>query len=78
MTEVLAAPVALIVTVRAPLLALPAEVTVKVELADVPPPATLSDAGEKLVVNPLVDTVAESATARGAQVASSLLVYVTV
>ena len=78
MTEVLAAPVALIVTVRVPLLALPAEVTVKVELADVPPPATLSDAGEKLVVNPLVDTVAESATARGAQVASSLLVYVTV
>jgi hypothetical protein len=78
MTDVLAAPVALMVTVRAPLLALPAEVTVKVEVADVPPPATLSVGGEKLVVNPLVDTVAESATDLAAQVASSLLVYVTV
>ena len=78
MTEVSVAPVALMVMVRAPLLTLPPDVTVSVDVAEVPPPATLKEAGEKLVVNPLVETVAESATTRGAHVGSSLLVYVTV
>jgi hypothetical protein len=78
MTLWLAAPVALTVIVRAPLLALLADVTVIVDVADVPPPATVNDGGEKLVVNPLVETVADRATILAGQDGSSLLVYVTV
>jgi hypothetical protein len=78
MTVWFVAPVALTVTVRAPLLTLLADVTVNVEVAEAPPPATLSEAGEKLVVKPLVETVADSATVRAVHVTSSLLVYVTV